>query len=71
MKTDGIHMNELMQANDALACLLNAVESAISSGDWKVDGTCDPDMVINCAQHVLMANGYHRNGISGEWQRAI
>jgi hypothetical protein len=32
---------ELMQ--DAL----EAMESAIQSGDWKVDGACDPDAVLN------------------------
>jgi hypothetical protein len=32
---------ELMQ--DAL----EAMEAAIQSGDWKVDGACDPDAVLN------------------------
>ena len=54
-----------------LAYFLNTVEQAIKSNDWKVDGACDPDTAIKWAEHCLIDAGYHRNGISGEWQRGI
>lgn len=38
---------------DALADLLDGVESAIKSGDWKVDGACDPEMSINRAKAAI------------------
>lgn len=31
---------------DAGRELLGVVKAAIASGDWKVDGACDPDMAI-------------------------
>ena len=37
----------------ALEELLDLVESAIKSGDWKVDGACDPDSVIVSAKKAL------------------
>lgn len=54
-----------------LAYFLTTVEQAIKSGDWKVDGACDPDTAMKWAEHFLTDAGYHRNGISGEWQREI
>jgi hypothetical protein len=38
---------------DELKDLLEAVEAAIASGDWKVDGACDPDVVIQRAHKAL------------------
>jgi len=38
---------------DELKNLLEAVEAAIASGDWKVDGTCDPDAVIQRAKKAI------------------
>lgn len=60
-----------MSATNALAYLLGVVEQAIKSGDWKVDGACDPDSAIEWAKSELMKAGYHRNGVSGEWQHGI
>ena len=37
----------------ALEELLDVVESAIRSGDWKVDGACDPDSAIASAKKAL------------------
>lgn len=39
---------------DELKDLLEAVEAAIASGDWKVDGACDPDAVIQRAKKALI-----------------
>ena len=38
---------------DELKDLLEAVEVAIASGDWKVDGACDPDFVIQRAKKAI------------------
>jgi hypothetical protein len=37
----------------ALALLLEGVETAIKSGDWKVDGACDPEVAILKARAAL------------------
>lgn len=58
-------------ADYILADLLSVVEQAIESGDWKVDGACDPDASIQRSIHCLEGLGFHRNGISGEWQRGV
>ena len=38
---------------EELKDLLEAVETAIASGDWKVDGAYDPDAAIQRARNVL------------------
>ena len=38
---------------EALKDLLEVVEAAIQSGDWKVDGACDPDLAIRRAREAL------------------
>ena len=38
---------------EALKELLEAVEEAIQAGDWKVDGACDPDLVIRRSKEAL------------------
>ena len=38
---------------EELKDLLEAVEAAIASGDWKVDGACDPDLVIQRAKKAI------------------
>ncbi len=53
----------------ALAYLLNTVEAAIQSGDWKVDGACDPDLAIKWAEICLNDAGYTQ--IDGEWKRGV
>lgn len=42
-----------MTDREALADLLEAIDLAIYSGDWKVDGACDPDAAIQRARNVL------------------
>jgi hypothetical protein len=42
-----------MTEREALVDLLEAVDAAISSGDWKVDGACDPDAAIQRARDAL------------------
>lgn len=41
----------------ALQYLLETVEAAIKSGDWKVDGACDPDLAIRIARVALEQPG--------------
>ena len=53
---------------EELKDLLEAVETAIASGDWKVDGACDPDAVIQRARNVLVQSApltYAGNGTTG------
>jgi len=38
---------------EALKELLETVEEAIQAGDWKVDGACDPDLVIRRSKEAL------------------
>jgi hypothetical protein len=33
--------------------LVDVIESAIASGDWKVDGACDPDGALSRARRLL------------------
>lgn len=42
-----------MTHKKALIKLLDVVEAAIKSGDWKVDGACDPDSAIASAKKAL------------------
>jgi hypothetical protein len=42
-----------MTKDEALMDLLEAVDLAIYSGDWRVDGACDPDVAIQRAREVL------------------
>ena len=37
----------------ALYNLLEDVENAITAGDWKIDGACDPDASLRQARHAL------------------
>ena len=42
--------------NDAytqISDMLDIMEQAIKSGDWKVDGACDPDMIMRRAEDML------------------
>ena len=50
----------------ALAELLTVVQAAIRSGDWKVDGACDPDIAIYMAEQELERAGYRLDSIIGE-----
>lgn len=47
-------------------CIVNLVaviEQAIKSGDWKVDGACDPDWAIEQAKYVLRQSGLVQNSM--------
>jgi hypothetical protein len=37
----------------AMKQALEAIESAIKAGDWKVDGACDPDMAIHFLRQAI------------------
>lgn len=42
-----------MTDRELLQQALDVMLAAIKAGDWKVDGACDPDMVIHLLQHRL------------------
>ena len=46
--------------------LVEVIEQAIRSGDWKVDGACDPDFILEEARDTLRGAGYVTDGITGE-----
>ncbi len=57
----------MSNACDALARLVETVEQAISAGDWKVDGVCDPDADLEYARHALRNNGWTKNSVDNTW----
>ena len=46
--------------------LVEVMEAAIRSGDWEVDGACDPCSLLSEAGDMLRTAGYTRDGITGE-----
>ena len=38
--------------------LVDTIEVAISAGDWKVDGACDPDYILKRAKKHLEEENY-------------
>jgi hypothetical protein len=42
-----------MTKDEALRLALETMEAAIKSGDWVVDGACDPDMAIHAIKEEL------------------
>ena len=54
--------------NEIIAELWNAMTMAIENGDWKVDGRCDPVMIMDEAESELMRAGWTMNGIDGLMQ---
>jgi len=46
--------------------LIEVMEQAIRSGDWVVDGACDPDSILNHAKQQLRERGWVTDGITGE-----
>jgi hypothetical protein len=42
-----------MSLRNAAEDLLRVVEAAIKSGDWKVDGACDPDSALFRLRYAL------------------
>lgn len=59
-----------MNKNTCIANLLEIMQEAIKSGDWKVDGACDPDWAMLQAEYVLRSSGWTKNSIDGNWQHA-
>ncbi len=57
------------QALAVLVSLVECVESAIDSGDWKVDGACDPSLFIDVACALLRDAGYVRNSIDNSFYK--
>ena len=46
----------------ALEDLIEAVETAINAGDWKVDGACDPTLVLMRAKEALAQPDQYAKG---------
>ena len=38
-----------MTSSEIIKELVDVIQEAIKNGDWKVDGACDPDSIINTA----------------------
>lgn len=53
------------EAGEIIKNLVLTMEAAIRSGDWKVDGACDPDGLIREAEDYLSRFGYRRDGLTG------
>lgn len=51
LEADNARLRSLLRA------LLHDVKFAISSGDWRVDGRCDPTITIERAEEALAAGG--------------
>ena len=45
-----------MRSEEVICELLSCMRIAIKSGDWKVDGACDPDVIIRRAEYHLAEN---------------
>lgn len=50
-----------------IANLVNVMKAAIKSGDWKIDGACDPDLYLSIAEARLEQEGWNDKG--GYWHR--
>lgn len=59
-----------METLNTIAELLNVMEAAIKSGDWNVDGACDPDSIMYRAEVVLRKFGFTRNSIDDHWMQS-
>lgn len=56
---------------EAASGLLNAVESAIESGGWKVDGACDPSVEIIRLKNALAKPKREWVGLTDEEYKII
>jgi hypothetical protein len=52
---------------EIIANLCDIIKVAIDSGDWIVDGACDPVYDLDIAEAKLEQEGWHRNPIDGIW----
>jgi hypothetical protein len=53
--------SEAMEAQTIIMGLVNAINSAIDCGDWKVDGRCDPSIALEAGEEWLIWRGFDRN----------
>jgi hypothetical protein len=54
-----------MEHIEIIKDLVEIIKQAIESGDWKVDGACDPDLALYRAEKALVAEGYRLDGLTG------
>lgn len=54
-----------MKKIEHIAALVNTMNTAIKSGDWKVDGACDPEIYLSMAEAMLEQEGWTRK--RGDW----
>lgn len=59
---------------ELLQMALDVMEAAIKAGDWKVDGACDPDWVLNALraalaqpEPVLVSPKEFISAVTGKW----
>ena len=43
------------------------MKTAVDSGDWAVDGACDPAAILACAEDFMERNGAVVNSVTGEY----
>lgn len=60
-----------MESCEIIARLLEAIEQAQKSGDWIVDGACDPYSDIVMAKAYLKKHGYVSNSIDDSFVLAF
>ena len=58
----------MSDTDQLIADLVNCMKQAVESGDWIVDGACDPDSVIQRAEYHLRSAFYTENSVDGHWQ---
>lgn len=55
---DAPSVDEMCRVIDGLR---EVIETAISSGDWVVDGACDPEIILQAAYEVLRELEYQKD----------
>lgn len=60
-----------MKPDFVIVDLLNCIHCAIESGDWKVDGACDPDAIINRAEKYLFSDGWCKDEETGRYLKKL
>lgn len=54
------------KADEIIARLLEIMNAAIESGDWKINKINDPKLIMQDASYHLERHGYRRDSITGE-----
>lgn len=57
----------MKEYDEIIIGLVEAIEQSIEIGDWKIDGRCDPDMILSAAKEYLREKGFQRNSIDNSF----